>query len=121
MITVFRINRLKSRNRTDRPRTFLLGNPKPVRLYKSFNCHLVIVSGFDIGGEHLHRVECLDKFLLICENVRFVFIAQIVINHAPNRRVSRSGHQRHNFNGMLSVENIVNPVPSTDFYRVNLI
>ena len=98
-----------------------LSNGKGVGFHQGFDQQLFVVSGFDIGHEHFKWAQRFDVFHLVRENVRFVLIVQIIVNHAPHRRVPGSGNQGNNLNGVLSVKHIVYPAPAADFDRIDLV
>ena len=121
MIPVFLIDGLERRNRADNARTLRLSNPQPVGFNEISNHHLVIILGLKICFEHFQRGQVLHILLLIGKDVRFMLVAQIIIDHTPYRRIARTGYQRNDLNGMLSVKDIVHPVPSADLNRIDLI
>ena len=49
-----------------------------------------------------------------------MFVYEVIVNHAPNRRLSRAGNQCHNLNRMLTVEYIIYPVAPRYLDRINL-
>ena len=66
------------------------------------------------------RKKRLNIFLLIGKGVCFHGIIHIVIDHAPNWRISGTRYGGDNFNGMLTIENIVDPITAAYLYRVDL-
>ena len=50
-----------------------------------------------------------------------MFIAKVIIDHAPNRRLSGTRDKGDDLNCMLPVEHIVDSISATDFYRVDLV
>ena len=68
-----------------------------------------------IGEQRLYILH------LVCKNVRFVLILQIIINHAPYGCFTGAGNQSDNLNRMLSVEDVIDIIPAADFYGIDLI
>ena len=80
-----------------------------------------MITRLNICSENIIRRERADIFALVRKDIGFVRILQIIIDHAPDRCISRSGNHRNNFNCVLSVENIIHSIPATYLYRIDLI
>ena len=50
-----------------------------------------------------------------------MLVVEIIIDHAPDRGVSRARGVGYDFNGVLPVKDIVNAIPSADLDWVDLI
>ena len=60
-------------------------------------------------------------FHLIGKNIGLIPVVQVVVDHAPDGTVSRAGDRSDDFNCMLSVKNIVDPIPPAYLDWVNLV
>jgi len=92
-----------------------------VRLNQILYDQLLIVPRLNICHEDLIWKERLDVFLLVCEDIRLLGIFELVVDHAPDWRITGSRHGCDDLNCMLAVEHIVDTVTSADFHRVDLI
>ena len=57
---------------------------------------------------------------LIGENICFVLVIEVIIDHTPHRRVTRTRYERDNLNGMLTVKNVVNTITPAHLNRIDL-
>ena len=74
-----------------------------------------------MGIEDLNGFKGTGVFLLVCKDICFLLILQIVINHTPNRSLARPGSGGDSLNGMLTIKNIIGAVPAAYLDRVNLV
>ena len=74
-----------------------------------------------MSGEGLVRRELLNILLLVGKNMRFLRIFQIIIDHAPDRRISGPGFSCNDLNRMLPVKNIIYAIAPADLDRIDLI
>ena len=49
-----------------------------------------------------------------------MFIAQIIIDHAPDGCISGTGDHCNDLNRVLAVKHIIDPVSAADLYRIDL-
>ena len=102
------------------PRRSLGRYLQTVRLHQISNHKLFLVLSLQVRYENFKRRKVLCEFHLIGKDIGFMFIAQIIIDHAPYRSFARAGSKCNNFNGMLPVKNIIDPVSSADLYGIDL-
>ena len=119
-MTIFVIDIFQRTDRTDRSGRIALGNPQSVYGYHFIDHGLFSVSGFHMSNKHFIRHQRLYMLLLFCKNMCFLLVFQVIIYHAPDRRIPRTGFGCDNLNCMLAVKHIIDTVSSADFYRVNL-
>ena len=82
---------------------------------------LLIVTGLDIGDEDLIRTKRLYELLLIGKDIGLMFIAEIIIDHAPDRGIAGTGYKSNDLNGVLTIENIIDSVSAAYLYGIDLI
>ena len=99
---------------------FAGGQPQPVGLHQTFHQNLVIVARLNICHKDLIGHQRLYKFLLLGKGIRLLRVIHPIIHHTPDGRVPGAGHRSHDLNGVLSVKNVVDPVPPADLDRVDL-
>ena len=58
---------------------------------------------------------------LIGKNIRLILVVQVVVDHAPDRAVAGTGDRSDDFDRMLSVKNIVDPISSAYLDRIDLV
>ena len=121
VVSVFVIDAFQCRYRTDGSGCGVCGYGKVIGFYKVLDNQLLIISSFHVCHENLIGQERLNIFLLIGEDVCFMCIHKIVIDHAPHGCFTGTGYKGNDFNGVLSVKYIVDAVPATDLYRIYLI
>ena len=59
--------------------------------------------------------------LLLCKYVSFLFVVQHCVDHTPNRCFSRTGFGSDNFDGMLTINNIIDSITSAHTDYLDLI
>ena len=82
---------------------------------------LHFIPGFDVGLEDFVGGQGFGVLLLLGEDVGFLFVAEVVINHAPDRGLAGAGPGGDDFDGVLAVDHIVDSVPLAHFDRFDLV
>jgi len=60
------------------------------------------------------------SLMLLGKRIRLLHIIHPIIHHTPDGRVPGARHGSHDFNGVLSVEYIVDSIPPADLDRIDL-
>lgn len=58
--------------------------------------------------------------LLFCKDMRFMLIAEMIVNHAPDRRITGIGYKSYCLNRVLTIKYIINSITAADLYGINL-
>ena len=120
MESIFIVNSFQRRNGTDCTWSPGTADNKSVGLHQGFNHQLRVVTCLNVCHEDFIRNQRLNVFLLISKRVCLNGVIHIIIDHTPDRCFAGSGYCSNYFDGVLSIEHIVDTVTSTDLYRVHL-
>ena len=82
---------------------------------------MLITSGFYVGHEYLVGEKRFHIFHLVCKDICFMSIFQIIVDHAPYRCFTRAGYKCHYFNRVLPIKYIIDAIAAADLNRVYLI
>ena len=121
MVSIFVENVLQCTDGTNVSRNLAGRDCKVIAFHNAFDRQLHIAFRFNMGIEDLNGFKGTGVLLLVCKDICFLLILQIVINHTPNRSLARPGSGGDSLNGMLTIKNIIGAVPAAYLDRVNLV
>ena len=98
-----------------------LTDGKRIGLHQIFNDQLFLIPGLHICHKYFVWFERLYKLHLVGEDIRLVFVVQIIVDHTPDGCFARTGGQCDDLYRVLSIENIVDSVSTADLYRIDLV
>ena len=114
------INGFYCRNRAHTIRTLFGRNPQLVGFSQALDQNLIVITRLNICHKDFVRHQWFYKFLLLGKRIRLLHIIHPIIHHTPDGRVPGARHGSHDFNGVLSVEYIVDSIPPADLDRIDL-
>ena len=83
VVAVFVMDGLKCGNGTDTARNRRWGDGKIVGFHQITDDKLLIITGLDVCHEYFIGQQGLYIFHLVCKNVGFMLIHEIIIDHTP--------------------------------------
>ena len=93
---------------------------KTIGLHELFDHNMLLASGFNVSHENFIGSQRLNVLHLIGENICLVLVIEVIVDHAPHRRVTRTRYERDNLDGMLTVKNIVDTITPAHLNRIDL-
>ena len=121
VIAIFIVDIFKGCNSTDTARSRGGCNGKIIGFHQITDDELLIIAGLYVCHEYFIRQQGLYIFHLVCEDICFVFISKVIIDHAPYRCLPGSRNEGNDLNGVLSIEYIVDAVSPADLHRIYLV